>query len=142
FIETLPRRGYRFIGKIEPEPPVEIPARLEFLESSKDENQASYSPDGKHVAFDTDRSGVWSVWIGDMDGSHLSEIWRELSGYPRWSPDFQRIAYQQSDGDEWGVYAADVNQRVGRKLKTATIHVGVPQSFDSHQDIMLAEPKR
>src|ERR1700722_2972552 len=29
FVETLPRRGYRFIGKVEPEPPVEIRARLE-----------------------------------------------------------------------------------------------------------------
>src|SRR3984957_12680391 len=29
FVETLPRRGYRFIGKIEPEPPIEIRLKLE-----------------------------------------------------------------------------------------------------------------
>src|SRR6202020_912593 len=31
FVETLPRRGYRFIGKIEPEPPVEIRVRVAEL---------------------------------------------------------------------------------------------------------------
>jgi len=97
-----------------------------FLESSKDENQASYSPDGKHVAFDTNRSGVWSVWIGDADGSNLTQISREVSEYPRWSPDSQRIVYEQSDGDEWTIYVADVNERVGHKLKTAATHVGLP----------------
>src|SRR6201999_4052179 len=29
FVETLPRRGYRFVGKVEPEPPVEIRLKLQ-----------------------------------------------------------------------------------------------------------------
>ena len=97
-----------------------------ILESSKDENQASYSPDGKHVAFDSNRSGTWSVWIGDADGSNLTQVSRDVAGYPRWSPDSTRIVYQQSDGDEWTVYVADINERIGRKLRTATTNVGAP----------------
>src|ERR1700743_1730729 len=34
FIETLPRRGYRFVGKLEPEPPVEIRAKIEQVPAS------------------------------------------------------------------------------------------------------------
>ena len=97
-----------------------------ILESSKDENQASYSPDGTHVAFDSNRSGIWSVWLGDADGSNLTQISRDVAGYPRWSPDSRRIAYQQSDGDEGAVYVADINERVGRKLKTSEANVGAP----------------
>ena len=97
-----------------------------ILESSKDENQASYSPDGTHVAFDSNRSGIWSVWMGDADGSNLTKISRDLAGYPRWSPDSRRIAYQQSDGDEWAVYVADIDERVGHKLKTSVNNVGAP----------------
>ncbi len=97
-----------------------------ILESSKDENQASYSPDGTHVAFDSNRSGIWSVWLGDADGSNLTQISRDVAGYPRWSPDSRWIAYQQSDGDEGAVYVADINERVGRKLKTSEANVGAP----------------
>ena len=97
-----------------------------ILESSKDENQASYSPDGKYVAFDSNRSGVWNVWIGDADGTNLTQVSRGIAGYPRWSPDSRQIAYQQVDGDGKSVYIANVDQRVGHKLITATTNAGSP----------------
>jgi Tol biopolymer transport system component/DNA-binding winged helix-turn-helix (wHTH) protein len=97
-----------------------------FLESSKDENQASYSPDGKYIAFDSDRSGVWNVWIGDADGTNLTQVSRGIAGYPRWSPDSRQIAYQQLDGDGKSVYVANVDQRVGHKLITAATDAGAP----------------
>jgi WD40 repeat protein len=97
-----------------------------ILESSKDENQASFSPDGKYVAFDSNRTGAWNVWIADADGGNLTQISRGIAGYPRWSPDSRQIVYQQVDGDEKSVYIANVDQRVGRKLSTATTDAGAP----------------
>src|ERR1700684_4679679 len=41
FVETLPRRGYRFIGKIEPEPPIEIRLKLEDISGPEPNRQTS-----------------------------------------------------------------------------------------------------
>ena len=48
------------------------------------------SPDGKQVAFVSDRDGLSNVWIMDIDGTHLKQITREKKNIihaPKWSPD-------------------------------------------------------
>jgi Tol biopolymer transport system component/DNA-binding winged helix-turn-helix (wHTH) protein len=94
----------------------EAPAESMFV-SSREENMARYSPDGKHIAFDSTRSGQWSVWLADADGSNLVQISHGGdAGYPRWSPDSQRIVYQQTVGDLNELYVADIAERAPRKL--------------------------
>ena len=54
----------------------EAPA-LQMSASTRQQNNGQYSPDGKHVAFDSARSGTWSVWMADTDGSDLVQISHE-----------------------------------------------------------------
>jgi Tol biopolymer transport system component/DNA-binding winged helix-turn-helix (wHTH) protein len=90
-----------------------------ILASSRSDNMASSSPDGKHIVFDSNRSGVWSVWLADADGSNLSRLSQGGSaGYPRWSPDSRHLAYHQVEGDLQSVYVVDINERASRKLLT------------------------
>ncbi len=59
-------------------------APVQTYTSTLDQNGAQYSPDGKHVAFDSARSGLWSVWMADTDGSNLVQISHEgPAGFPR-----------------------------------------------------------
>jgi len=97
----------------------EAPA-MQMFTSTRQQNNGQYSPDGKHVAFDSARSGTWSVWVADTDGSNLVQISREeTAGYPRWSPDSQKIAFEMTEpGGRLGVYTADISDRVPHKLKT------------------------
>jgi Tol biopolymer transport system component/DNA-binding winged helix-turn-helix (wHTH) protein len=49
---------------------------------------ASFSPDGKRIAFMSDRSGSLEIWVSNRDGSAATQLTSmHGSGTPRWSPD-------------------------------------------------------
>jgi Tol biopolymer transport system component len=102
-----------------------------ILKSSRSENRASYSPDGKHIVFSSDRSGRWSIWLGDADETNLTQISRGRdNGSPQWSPDSRRVVYGENEEGIHSIYVVDVDERVPHKLLTATQDAESP--FWSH----------
>ena len=60
FVETLPRRGYRFIARMEPKAPVAIPLRLEkapFLETKSETTDIEKRTPARHG----NRTQAWAV---------------------------------------------------------------------------------
>jgi Tol biopolymer transport system component/DNA-binding winged helix-turn-helix (wHTH) protein len=112
-------------------------AAVQMYSSSRPQDNSQYSPDGKYVAFDSDRSGTWSVWVARVDGSDPVQISHEgPAGHPRWSPDSQKITFEMTDpGGLIGVYTADISERVPHKLKTNIREVGRP--FWSHDGVWI-----
>lgn len=58
------------------------------------ETQPRFSPDGKRIAFTSDRGGGDNIWIMDRDGSDKRQLTNEsfrLLNQPSWSPDGQYI---------------------------------------------------
>lgn len=54
--------------------------------------QPVFSPDGKHIAFTSDRDGGDNIWIMDADGQNARAVTKEtfrLLNSPAWSPDGQ-----------------------------------------------------
>jgi Tol biopolymer transport system component/DNA-binding winged helix-turn-helix (wHTH) protein len=92
----------------------------EMFASMLQQNNARYSPDGKHVVFASTRSGVWSVWLADTDGSNLVQISHgSPASFPRWSPDSQKIVFEVEEPDGLlSVYTADISDRVPHRLRT------------------------
>jgi len=56
--------------------------------------QPRFSPDGKRIAFSSDRGGLWNVWTTDASGKDPKQISKDTKWFvnsPAWSPDGQYI---------------------------------------------------
>jgi len=59
------------------------------------EIQPRFSPDGKRIAFTSDRGGADNIWTMDTDGDNAEQVTKEkfrLLNNPTWSPDGRFIA--------------------------------------------------
>ena len=53
----------------------------------------AWSPDGRTIAYDSNRSGGLVLWLMDADGGHQRSVTAGHGEYPAWSPDGTRLAY-------------------------------------------------
>lgn len=66
--------------------------------SSKSEYEPRWSPDGKTLAFLSDREEEAQIWLMPMDGGEATKLSAKSSVQTfRWSPDSKRIAYLTTD---------------------------------------------
>jgi Tol biopolymer transport system component len=82
------------------------PAQLR-VSSTREENGPDYSPDGASIAFASNRSGNWEVWVASSDGSHQRKV-TSLGGapacHPRWSPNGQVLAFSHTSAGNADIY--------------------------------------
>ena len=79
------------------------------------------SPDGRFVAFDSDRDGDRGVYVANRDGSHV----RRLSGagyaaVPTWSRDSAWLAYIRAESDKPSVWNLWVQPAAGGAARRVT----------------------
>jgi len=68
---------------------------LRTVVADKSGNAApQFSPDGKRIAYMSNRTGPWQIWVSDTNGSNPRQLsFTESAGTPRWSPDGRSIAF-------------------------------------------------
>jgi serine/threonine protein kinase/Tol biopolymer transport system component len=79
-----------------------------LIDSTREEWQPSYSPDGTRIAFVSSRSGSQEIWVADADGSdaiQLTSFRGPPTGTPRWSPDGRRIVLDSRVGGDSEIFA-------------------------------------
>jgi hypothetical protein len=61
----------------------------------------AWSPDGKQIAFTSNRSGAGEIWVMNADGGNERQLthFRGQSLLPAWSPDGKRIAFETDASD-------------------------------------------
>jgi Tol biopolymer transport system component/DNA-binding winged helix-turn-helix (wHTH) protein len=148
FVETLPRRGYRFVAPVEGTRTTEVPgdsgvrqesrmpwvrrtsmlfvvllllAEVGFfiyrhLQSPASLAQrtltrltfddglqigATWSPDGRFIAYSSNRGGKFDIWVQQVSGGDPVQITKGpgRNWQPDWSPDGKFIAYRSENGD-------------------------------------------
>jgi Tol biopolymer transport system component len=100
-----------------------------LISSTRDDNSAQISPDGKKIAFQSTRSGNTEVWVCDADGSNAVQL--TSFGGPevttaRWSPDSKRIAFDANAAGEYDVYVVDADGGKPKRMTTNPANDGNP----------------
>jgi Tol biopolymer transport system component len=84
-----------------------VPVRL--IASTRSDSLARYSPDGRKIAFVSNRSGNWGIWIAEADGSNpLKLTFNHGPTTVHWSPDGRRILFHSDTGRQTDLFTIPV----------------------------------
>lgn len=90
-----------------------------ILSSSQWEGHPAFSPDGKRVAFVSDRSGSFELYSALVDGSELrrhTSFGGAYVAHPSWSPDGDRIAFDARPDGHADLWIVDAEGGTPRRL--------------------------
>jgi Tol biopolymer transport system component/DNA-binding winged helix-turn-helix (wHTH) protein len=171
FVETLPRRGYRFVAQVEGNGAAKTPDELLNSGVAKSappsgrarrvsmlmvacallagagffiykrrqvsepprqrtltrvtfddglQSEPTWSPDGRYIAFSSDRGGKFDIWVQQVSGGDPIQITKGPGHHwqPDWSPDGKYIAYRSEEG-EGGIYVVPALGGAGLERKIA-----------------------
>jgi len=91
------------------------------IHSVRSSVEADYSPNGRRIAFTSDRRGGWDIWITDSDGGNMGRLVagkRGQTGSPRWSPDGAWIAFASRPEGNSDIHVAASDGSTVRRVTT------------------------
>lgn len=77
-----------------------------------DDGFGRFSPDGKRIAFASNRSGNWDIYVMDADGKNVEQVTRSAANeiHPSFSPDGTRLVFSAlgSRSGQWELWTVDL----------------------------------
>ena len=99
------------------------PARL--VASTRQDGGPKFSPDGKRIAFTSDRSGSSQLWICEADGSRPVQLTSTASTHvsaDRWSPDGKSILFLSNPDGNLDIFLTTPGGLEPRRLTFSPAH--------------------
>jgi Tol biopolymer transport system component len=100
-----------------------------FIASTRLDSNPQYSPDGRRVAFASDRTGHMEIWTADYDGSNpvqITKLGGANAGTPRWSPDGQRLAFDWNVSGHFEIYTVSVEGGSPQRITDLSSDCAIP----------------
>jgi Tol biopolymer transport system component len=82
----------------------------EVVTTTREDSRGAWSPDGKTVAFNSDRTGEMNIWLLDLESRRSKQITKGSGGdfQANWSPDGKRIAFFSSRAGTADIWSVDI----------------------------------
>jgi Tol biopolymer transport system component/DNA-binding winged helix-turn-helix (wHTH) protein len=116
------------------------PAKLDL--SSRVEMNPAFSPDGKRLAFVSDREGSLAIWVANPDGSGATRVVEvEDSASLSWSPDASEIAYASRHESRGHIYTVNLASGQRRQVTHGSYEDASPSWSADGKWIYFASPR-
>jgi Tol biopolymer transport system component len=102
---------------------------IRLIDSTRSQMTPRYSPDGAHIAFQSNRSGSMEIWTTDSQGAdpdRLTSFNGPVTSTPSWCSDGRRIAFDSRVSGSSALYIEDIRERVPRKVATSGVNLSFP----------------
>ena len=101
----------------------------QLIASTRYQQNPKIAPDGKHIVFESSRSGFSEVWMCNSEGTspvQLTHFNGPLTGSPAWAPDSQKIVFDSRAGGHANIYVMDIDERVPHIVNTNVTENSTP----------------
>lgn len=90
----------------------------QIIRSVRADHSQQFSPDASQIAFASDRTGNYEIWLSNADGKNQRQLTNSQTsaGSPRFSPDGNFVAYDAQSAGKSDVYIISVNGGEPRRL--------------------------
>lgn len=93
---------------------------VQLTDDSADDAFPSFSPDGKSIAFSSNRGGAWSVYTMDFDGRNVVQVTNGpgQAVHPSFSPDGRQLVYssQNPRSGQWELWTVSLDSNQKRMI--------------------------
>lgn len=89
------------------------PEETNLTNHPADDRYATYSPDSKHILFESNRNGNWDLFIMNADGGQLEQITfgSDDERRPSWHPNGNQIVFESNESGEFQLYSLDIKSK-------------------------------
>lgn len=94
--------------------------REEILTNSNGDNQyASYGGSHDNIIFESNRDGIWQIYIMDKDGTGQKPLFKSSNNdrRPSWHPYKDIVIFESDRGGTWEIYTYDFETNKVEKMK-------------------------
>ncbi|MGH7185573.1 MAG: LpqB family beta-propeller domain-containing protein, partial [Pseudomonadota bacterium] len=93
-------------------------AMTRLITSQRADDSPRFSPDGKKIAFASNRAGSMEIWVCPSDGGSPLQVTHMVTaaGSPRWSPDGRYLAYDSPQPVQGDLFVIDAEGGAPRRL--------------------------